>query len=38
MVIALKVSVFMNKTRSLEFSFENNFLRMEKAIKTSIKV
>jgi len=29
-MIALKVSVFMNKTRSFEFSFENNFLKMEK--------
>jgi len=26
-MIALKVSVFMNKTRSFEFSFENNFLK-----------
>jgi len=29
-MIALKVSVFMNKTRSFEFSSENNFLKMEK--------
>jgi len=26
-MIALKVSVFMNKTRSFEFSSENNFLK-----------
>jgi len=38
MVIALKVLVFTNKTRSFEFSSENNFLKMEKAIKTSTKV
>jgi hypothetical protein len=30
MMIALKVSVFMNKTRSFEFFSENNFLKMEK--------
>jgi hypothetical protein len=38
MVIALKVSVFMNKTRSFEFSSENNLLKMEKTIETSAKV
>jgi hypothetical protein len=30
MMITLKVSIFMNKTRSFEFSSENNFLKMEK--------
>jgi hypothetical protein len=30
MMIALKVSVFMNKTRSFEFSSENNFLKTRK--------
>jgi hypothetical protein len=38
MMIALKVSVFMNKTRSFEFSSENNFFKIEKTIKTSAKV
>jgi hypothetical protein len=37
-MIALKVSVFMNKTSSFEFSSENNFLKIEKTIKTSAKV
>jgi len=32
MMIALKVSVFMNKTKSFEISSENNFLKIEKTI------
>jgi hypothetical protein len=37
-MIALKVSFFMNKTRSFEFSSKNNFLKIEKTFKTFAKV